>query len=333
MANCHDLFLSFHDRVELTDAQRKNHLVSARNGIETKVKKYFREDLEVAEPTFRTQGSFAMDTVVNPAREDGEYDIDDGVYLSNLQDDKEEWPTPEVVHSWVLAAVKGHTDEEPVDKRTCVRVRYASDRYHADLPIYAEHNGEPYLAEKGVAGWHVSDAQAFTKWFKEAVKQRGAQLARMVRYLKAWADHQSKDDELPSGSILTTLAVQGFEGSDRDDASFAGTAKRMLDRLAISLDVTNPVDPSEDFARGDRKTLMRRLKTKLADLSASALSAMEAANKEVACEAWRKEFGDRFPSCGAEDDDAPNKAVAERTSSARVAEPLVITSPSKPWSE
>lgn len=62
-----------------------------------------------------------MGTIVNPL--DGEYDIDDGVYLQNLdKENKDSWPTPETVHSWIYKAVEGHTKEDPIDKRIKERV-------------------------------------------------------------------------------------------------------------------------------------------------------------------------------------------------------------------
>ena len=79
-------------------------------------------------PKFHAQGSFATQTTVNPL--DGEFDLDDGVYLQHLDEyDQSGWPTPETVHGWIVDATNGYTKEKPIDKRTCVRVRYAG-QYH-----------------------------------------------------------------------------------------------------------------------------------------------------------------------------------------------------------
>lgn len=51
--------------------------------------------------------------------------------------DQAKWPTPETVHNWLVKATDGHTNEKPIDKKTCVRVVYAG-QYHVDLPAYAE---------------------------------------------------------------------------------------------------------------------------------------------------------------------------------------------------
>ena len=103
------------------------------------------------------------------------------------------------VHQWLVNATDGHTSEKPMDKRTCVRVRYAG-QHHVDLPAYGELNGKYLLAVKGETKWPHSDPMALTDWFVGQVKSRGEQLRRIVRYLKAWADFKSnRGGKMPSG--------------------------------------------------------------------------------------------------------------------------------------
>ncbi len=114
------------------------------------------------------------------------------------------------VHQWLVNATDGHTSEKPMDKRTCVRVRYAG-QHHVDLPAYGELNGKYLLAVKGETKWPHSDPMALTDWFVGQVKSRGEQLRRIVRYLKAWADFKSnRGGKMPSGVILTVLAANHF---------------------------------------------------------------------------------------------------------------------------
>ncbi len=208
MADLHNEFGKFHDRVALA-AGKKAILRTARNAIRGRIRKYFRETLKVAVPKFRGQGSYAMVTTVNPI--DGEYDIDDGVYLQHLDNqDDSDWPSAATVHQWLINATDGHTSEKPMDKRTCVRVRYTG-QYHVDLPAYGELNGKYLLAVKGETKWPHSDPLALTDWFVGQVKSQGEQLRRIVRYLKAWADFKSnRGGEMPSGLILTVLAANHF---------------------------------------------------------------------------------------------------------------------------
>jgi len=243
MANLHSEFITFHDRVALSTGKRKS-LRMARNAIRERIRKYFRENLKVTLPRFLGQGSYSMGTIANPL--DGEFDIDDGVYLQHL-DDNREWPTPDTIHRWLVKATDGHTNEKPLDKRTCVRVRYAG-QYHVDLPSYGQLNGEYLLAEKGVKGWHRSDPLSLTVWFREQVKAQGEQLRRVVRYLKAWADFQSgRRGRMPSGLILTVLAVQKFKADERDDVSLSNTATAIFYAVNPIFCVYNPVDLTEEL--------------------------------------------------------------------------------------
>ena len=131
MADMQSEFKTFHDLIALTSG-KKVLLRTARNALRDKIRKHFRDVLKLNVPKFHGQGSYAMGTMVNPLN--GEFDIDDGVYLQHLDpSDKSDWPTPETVHSWLVQATQGHTSQKPIDKSTCVRVRYAG-QYHVDLP-------------------------------------------------------------------------------------------------------------------------------------------------------------------------------------------------------
>lgn len=293
MANCHNLFEDFHSTISI-DKSKKEFLISAREGIQEKITNYFKNDLKQKVPDYKIQGSFPMATIVNPL--DEEYDIDIGVHLQNLDSDKKNWPTPETVHNWIYKAVEKHTKEKPTDKRTCVRVNY-SGNYHADLPIYSFHKNEPYLAEKGDAGWHPSDAKAFVDWFKGKVKDKGQQVRRLVKYLKAWADNQSKSGNLPSGFVLTILIVEEYEKAEREDVSFSATVKNINNRIKKSENFLNPVDEDENLRYRISDAQMRNFKKRLSSLVGSASSALKEESKKEACKKWRKEFGDKFSSC------------------------------------
>src|ERR1044072_3621863 len=123
MANLHNEFQTFHKNVALSQAQKES-LRQSRDAIRGRIENYFKEKLKVEVPKFHAQGSFAMETTVNPLA--GEFDLDDGIYLQHLDRyDKSNWPRPETVHSWIVEATDGYTNEKPIDKSTCVRVRYA----------------------------------------------------------------------------------------------------------------------------------------------------------------------------------------------------------------
>lgn len=295
MANCHDLFQKYHDVVKL-NFSKKDSLKKGKNALRKKIKEYFSDNLKAESPKFWSQGSYALRTIVNPL--DGEYDIDDGVYLQNIGTIKDKWPAPQTVHKWIYDAVKGHTKEDPIDKRTCVRVVY-SGQYHVDLPIYGIYNKEHYLAEKGESGWHVSNPQTLHNWFMKQLKVNGEQLRTSVKYLKAWADYQAKTKSvtLPSGLILTVLVAENYTLRDRDDAAFGRTVKNIYQKVSSALVVCNPVDKSEILTERLTDKQKKDFIELLLGLLNSANEALGQQNKKEACKIWRKEFGDRFPCC------------------------------------
>jgi len=83
MADCHNLFQRYHDTIKLS-VSKKEFLKKGKNALRNRIKNYFKNTLKVKSPKFWSQGSYALRTIVNPI--DGEYDIDDGVYLQNIEE-------------------------------------------------------------------------------------------------------------------------------------------------------------------------------------------------------------------------------------------------------
>lgn len=324
MADMQSEFKTFHDQIALTSG-KKASLRTARNALRDKIRKHFRDVLKLNIPKFHGQGSYAMGTIVNPLN--GEFDIDDGVYLQHLNtNDKSDWPTPETVHRWLVQATDGHTGQKPIDKRTCVRVRYAG-QYHVDLPAYGELNGEYLLAEKGEKGWHRSDPLALTNWFNGRVKVHGEQLSRIVRYLKAWANFQSsRRGKMPNGLILTVLASDHFRADTRDDICFANTLRAIADAVRIIFYVYNPVDAAEELTSRLTDQQKQRFQEAILDAADAATEAINIDDRHEASNLWRKQFGDRFPAVEKKNDSDQKKAIATGLATVYGAK-----NPSKPW--
>lgn len=324
MADLRSEFRTFHDRIALTSG-KKSALRKSRDAIRARIRSHFSESLKLKVPKFLGQGSYAMGTTVNPL--DGEFDIDDGVYLQHLDNkDNSKWPTPETVHSWLVKAADGHTNEKPVDKQRCVRVQYAG-QYHLDLPPYAELNVEYMLAEKGSRGWHRSDPLGLTLWFRETVKLRGEQLRRIVRYLKAWADFQSgRRGKMPSGLILTVLAVENYRGDERDDLCLANTVRSILAATAQVLHVYNPIDSEEELTARLSPEQKARFQEAISALASDAAAAVETEDSEKASKLWRMQLGDRFPSI-----EHRVEIQQQRNDANGLAAVYGARNPSKPW--
>ncbi|MBW2428174.1 MAG: hypothetical protein JRF56_04390 [Deltaproteobacteria bacterium] len=324
MADLQREFNTFHDRITLTSS-KKDSLRKARNALRDKIRKHFRETLKLIVPKFQGQGSYAMGTTVNPLN--GEFDIDDGIYLQHLDiNDKSQWPTPATVHQWLVQATDGHTGEKPIDKRTCVRVRYAG-HYHVDLPAYSEFIGDYLLAEKGEKEWHRSDPLTLTNWFRVQVKNHGEQLRKMIRYLKAWADFQSgRLGIMPSGLILTVLVSNNYRTDQRDDIAFANTIRAISNAVRFAFYVYNPVDAGEELTARLTAPQKTRFQETISDAADAAAEAIETDDRHEASKTWRKQFGDRFPAVEKE-----NNSSQKKEATAKLTTIYAAKNPSKPW--
>lgn len=292
MSDCHSLFQTYLDRIS-PSSTKLDYLKTSRDAIREKIRKYFNENLELSVPKFWVQGSYAIKTLIVPL--DGEYDIDDGVYLTCLDEDIDKWETCETVHKWIYDAVKNHTDKEPIDKNKCVRVVYAN-QYHVDLPIYNEYNGEYYLAEKGDKGWHPSNPRAVVEWFRDQVQIKGEQLRKVVKYFKGWADFKSSQTKMPISFLLTVLVSDSYESMDRDDSCFSATAKNIYDRINTEFEVRNPADEEEILSDRLTQTQKDAFKRLLTDLLKKASEALKEESEKEASKIWQEVFGSRFPA-------------------------------------
>jgi len=316
MANCHKNFLtaknSYHSRVALDDS-KKDSLKTSRKGLRKHIKAKFEEKKRPA-IKFQIQGSFGMRTAVNPL--DGDYDIDDGLYFKPQLEDR---PTPETVHSWVVEAAESYgTVDPPLDKKRCVRVPF-KDGYHVDLPIYDlvdDGNGSvsPDLAVKG-DGWVFSDPKNIADWFDNRVSDTNPLLRRLVRYFKAWADYQNRNNnpKMPSGLALTVLCADEYQYKARDVEAFCETAAAILERIENDDSIPNPKDKNEDLRHRMTDAQMENFKRRLSNLVLHAETALEHNSQEKAAQEWVKVLGDRFPVLK-DDLDKPGKSTKAQAS-------------------
>jgi hypothetical protein len=291
MADCHDLFCEFLDKIRLSHSKRES-LRTSRTANRDRIKDHFREELKKEVPKFYGQGSYNMHIIVNPL--DDDFDIDDGIYLQGFGTDQSEWPSCETVHGWIIDATKGYTKSPPKSRSNCVRVPYVG--YHVDLPCYINNaEGVPMLLRKGKDPVE-SSAREFSKWFQDKVNAYGDQLRHIVRYLKAWRDHQGGDALLASGLGLTILASDNFIADDRLDVAFIKAVTRIHSHMSAGGRITKPVRPYENLDDGwtskEREDYVKKLKT----LMDRGNDALDEESKSVASGIWRQIFGSRFPT-------------------------------------
>lgn len=317
MANCNDIFLEYNRIIRLTDARRKS-LKKSRKELRNKIRKYFDEEKkDEIRPKFGGQGSLLMDTIINPIPRketvDGEekthlyYDVDDGVYFI---DDKgaNSRKSIQTYHNWIYDAVKGHTENDPLDKNACIRVIFA-DGHNIDLPIYYKNGVIPELAHKK-SGWIPSDPKEFADWFIKQADING-QLRNIVRYLKSWKDYREfkrNDKSFPMGLVLTILVANNFRSHERDDIALKETLILIESSLCKKFECLRPTTPSgENLLDGysDKSYFLDELRKFIAD----AKKAIEEKNQKKSCECWQKHLGDRFPCSLAKDEDDDNSSI------------------------
>lgn len=303
MAVLHKEFINYNKTIKLTST-RKESLKKSRKELRKKMRSWFKENKpNELKPKFKGQGSFDMNTGVNPIptyNDDGEkllkYDLDDGVYFIEKEgeDNKRAINT---WHDWVFDSVENHTGEDSIRKTTCIRVVFA-DGHHIDLPIYYKNDGTIELAHKS-KGWLESDPKEFVEWFNNL---KTLQLERIVRYLKAWKNYREDKNsnlKLPSGFELTILAANNYVEDDNDDKSFRETIRKIdteLNKLN-GFKCIRPTTPKDedvfaDYSDTRRDNFLTTLTSLLNDLD----RANNERNFRKASEFLRNnQFGYRFP--------------------------------------
>ncbi|KAA6345211.1 hypothetical protein EZS27_007187 [termite gut metagenome] len=355
MANNHSQFIAFNQSIKLSDENRQI-LMTARESLRKRIKEAFNklseQDRQTHTIEFQSQGSFVMDTIIKPLKDD--FDLDDGVYFQgNLPEEKR--AKPQVFHSIVIKAIDKHYEIEDIsDKPTCVRVKYDNNYsknnlgFHIDLPIYyAEKFETPELAHTK-DGWVESNPVEFISWFEEKaqsgfqkvflyeslqyaepfqkwlsdIRKKDCQLRRIVRYLKAWADLKRK--EMPCGIIMSILAANNYVANERDDISLRDTLINIKTELEVNgCKCFRPTPKAgEDLFATKTQEEKQYFLNALNEFVTSANQSIENTNPKESCLKWQKHFGDRFSCSTAKDED--EQSIAKTYSA-----PAVIASNAK----
>ncbi len=301
MANCHNIFKKFNESITLSEGKVKS-LKRSRKSLREKIRKYMSEEKkDEIKPNFYSQGSFPIGTAINPIIVDGKqhYDLDDGVYFKCSKNDRKATTT---YHKWIKDAVDDHTDEDVIDKNTCVRVPF-SDGHHIDLPIYfidvEKDDAIPELATKSDS-WIESDPKAFSEWLKE---KKCAQSIRLIKYTKAWLDFQSqKHGKMPSGFIMTILILNNYITDDRDDISFLETLKCIDKKIKDFVCKRPTTDKKENLFDSYSENQKDKFKKQLELIINDGDKAINNMNQKTSCEMWQKHLGDRLPCNLAKDE-------------------------------
>ena len=283
MADCHNLFSDFNNDLKITETKKQN-LMTSKDNIREKIKKWFKENHPDYVPEFYIQGSKKLGTLIR-TKEDT-CDLDDGVYFK-----REVGVTGTTLQNWIYEAVKNITNAEVIHKAKCIRVIYANN-YHIDIPVYyfPEDEEHPQLAVKN-SDLEESDPKDFIDWFRY---MKCEQLVRLIKFLKAWGDHLR--NKMPSGLAFTVLAEKNYVEDDRDDISLYETLKAIRSDLENEFTCVMPTVPFDDLFSDYDQTRKDNFFDRLDAFIEDARKAIEDEDNEYkASKLWKKHLGKRFP--------------------------------------
>ncbi|WP_024336407.1 cyclic GMP-AMP synthase DncV-like nucleotidyltransferase [Desulfotignum balticum] len=263
-----DQINSFHGDKVVLSKKLSGNLTSHRTANENRLIKRLPElknGVKVSRSSFKSQGSFAMRTIIQTKFSDEEYDIDDGLVLwrSDIEDEDGNDMTSSDAKELIREALKdSRFKQQPKTKTNCVRVFYADEdeeKHHVDFPVYRKWEtavSDDVTTHRELAGgdgWVESDPTRVNSWFENEISSRnsaaaesGTQMRQCLRLLKRFCRSRSYWD-MPNGMKLTMLTVECFESGERIDSVFRDLLDSLHSRLLDNLEVENLAD--EDFPR------------------------------------------------------------------------------------
>lgn len=212
------------------------------------------------------------------------------------------------------------------DKDTCIRIQI-SNTAHIDIPLYSIPDEEFVTLAKAATrsgyvsfdeafnargaeswadlptdqvmlahrkdDWVSSDPRPVKNWFVDQVQDKGEQLRRIVRYLKAYRDWQWEAGG-PSSILLMAAATPLFtKVKGRDDLALLEVLKGLPD--ALRKGISNPVDESESLTERLSAEALEEAAEQFEKFEMNLNGAVNASDPASACVWLRKMFGPRFP--------------------------------------
>ena len=268
------------DDLLLRDARKKTR-AKLREDIQRKVRKH--DSNLVIRPVFFPQGSYPSKTLNAPAHcPPQQSDLDDGCYLpmSFLEQNKPSISS-KVFFNIVDESLSKLAAEESwklVKINSCTRL-IINERLHIDIPLYAIPDAEYNTLRKALTfaesnrgislisayenndswavldknqvllacrddTWNASDPREVSNWLKRQIALKSEQLRRIIRYLKAWRDHQWINGASPSSILLMVCADTALNSPyEGDDMALLSVAKQLPTLLAR--DVYHPTEEDE----------------------------------------------------------------------------------------
>ncbi|MCX2479369.1 CBASS cGAMP synthase [Pedobacter sp. MC2016-15] len=310
MANCNKLFNQYQQEIALP-AGKKNRMITSKDALRSRIRKYFEENHPEYEPFFYIQGSYKMGTVIRT--KDDICDLDDGVYFF-----RKPGINAETLQGWVWDAVNGYTSNPPEHRKKCIRQPFVND-YEIDYPCYCKEENKEYQIAVKNSEYENSDPKSMVKWFNKEKDSRGI-LVRVVKDLKGWCDNLR--NKMPSGLAMTILAANAKSMivlNEREDISLRDILKEIKKQLNIKFECIVPAVPNDDLFENYDESRRKNFLDSLDRFINDADQALQEKNQLAASKLWRKHLGSRFPlgEDKNEEGDATSTAIAAGAATSR----------------
>lgn len=318
MADIHKYFLEFHDTIKLSNIEENKILQEKRDMLIGNLKEKLPDDV----PSFSqfNQGSYAMNTGVNP--KDNDFDIDVGIVFECTRSKF----TPVELKKKIRDALV-YANRQVQIRRSCVTVQYVKNGencYHVDLAVYVKREedslldlakGKEFSGESEIY-WELSDPKGLISRIQNgstycSEAKHTAQMRRCIRYMKFW-----RDNKLPCGKpvsiALTCAAQQWFSpkedrlGKDDDLDAMFNLASQIHTFVGLNGNISLPVQPYANLLDKLTESQLNDFLDRLEELK-NALGDARAEDDPVeACKKLMKQFGACFP--------VPEKSETAKTS-------------------
>jgi hypothetical protein len=242
-------FEQFNDYIKITS--EANELRDKRTILQTDFENKFpglcaEHDITINKTDMRfiDQGSYKLNTTISS--EDGSVDRDVAVIFPL---DINTYEDPRNLKKYARDALKIENVRTPSIKEPCITVGYnkkGEEYLHIDFPMYAQHNGNLYLARgkefSESYSWEIADPEGLNEFFLNKLKD-SEQLRRVIRYLKKWKQEKYQNpinkNEVPPSIALTLLACEYFvekkDEENYDDLSaLYHVIKSIVERFALT---------------------------------------------------------------------------------------------------
>jgi len=243
------------------------------------------------------QGSYRQDTIIKPAKDDKEFDVDVLLVLEEVGS----WEPKDYINNLASIFEKSDRYKDIIDKRgktRCVTLNYVGD-FHMDIVPCIEISDGYLIMNRDENKTEKTDGDGYAQWFDKQNMSANNHLVNVVKLIKYLRD---KNEDFDTKSIIiTTLAgmivpsQNGYVNLPESFTTILSGLNYFLTELQDPPSIENPSMPGENFDRHWKNDIagFKKLKDALDKYSGIANQAINLTGEE-AIQKWSELFGDGF---------------------------------------